>query len=79
MADYALDSIARLKRRAKEIKRATGCRHVAALNASAREAGFDNYDHAHRSLPETSAGVKAPTASAARSARPSRRRSSPRR
>lgn len=57
MADYELNSISQIKRRAKEIKRATGCKHTDALHAAAREAGFDNYDRAHRSLPETSASV----------------------
>lgn len=57
MADYELTSVARVKRRAKEIKRATGCKHIASLHAAAREAGFDNYDRAHRSLPETSTSV----------------------
>lgn len=57
MADYALDSIVRVKRRAKEIKRATGCKHVHALHAAAREAGFDNFDRAREQLPETGASA----------------------
>lgn len=59
MADYELNSVARIKRRAKEIKRATGCKHTDALHAAAREAGFDNYDRARERLPETSASVAA--------------------
>lgn len=50
MADYELNSVARVKRRAKEIKRATGCKHTDALHAAAREAGFYNYDLARERL-----------------------------
>lgn len=57
MADYELTSVARVKRRAKEIKRATGCKHTDALHAAAREAGFDNYDRARERLLEIGASV----------------------
>ncbi|MBX9860672.1 MAG: hypothetical protein K2Y20_13960 [Sphingomonas sp.] len=55
MADYELNSVARVKRRAKEIKRATGSQ---AHRCAAREAGFDNYDRAREQLLEAWASAK---------------------
>ncbi|MCC6941692.1 MAG: hypothetical protein IT551_08820 [Novosphingobium sp.] len=39
-----------LKRRAKRLKKETGCTHVAALNQMARMGGYDNFVHASRAL-----------------------------
>lgn len=39
-----------LKRRAKRLKRETGCSHAAALDQMARLGGYDNFAHARRAL-----------------------------
>lgn len=49
---HAPNTLKGLKREAKKLKRATGCKHANALEMVARSLGFASYHAAQKALPD---------------------------